>query len=153
MHEIRLTVFQREALDLQKENLVIAAEALLSEAEVTTIPKNKFGDSQLQNLLAIANETQSPAVVSNFIRYQMGRDRKKLAWARPAPLTGTPLGDLLINAIDRGAVSQAVASIEGLEGQYKQIAKMTMLRHFLGFISRHLKYLEDQRSDRTATYS
>ena len=47
MNEIRLSASQKRALDLQKENLVSAAEELLSAGEVTSIPKNRFGDSQL----------------------------------------------------------------------------------------------------------
>lgn len=144
MTEVRLTASQRRALDWQKEKLVIAAEALLSEANVVDIPKSKLGDSQLRNLMAIAGETESPAVVTNFIRYQMGRDGRKQHWAKPGH-THRAFGDLLIDAIDKGAVEKAVEAVEGLEGVSRQIARMQMLRQFLGFMSRHLKYLEPQR--------
>ncbi len=146
MTEVRLTASQRRALDRQKENLVIAAEALLSEANVVKIPKSKLGDSQLRNLMAIAGETESPAVVTNFIRYQMGRDKNQLHWAMVGH-TGKAFGDLLIEAIDKGAVQQAVEKVEHLQGVERQIAHMQMLRHFLGFMSRHLKYLEPQRPE------
>ena len=153
MTEARLSASQRRALDLQKERLVIGAEAFLSESNVVEISRKKLGDSQLRNLLAIANETESPAVVINFIRYQIGRDHHANAWAKRGA-TGRTFGELLISAIDSGAVTQAVTDAGALEGVaefsdvQRQIAKMYMLRHFLGFISRHLKYLEEQRRDR-----
>ena len=144
MTDVRLTPAHRRALDLQKEGLVRAAEILLSEGEVTAIPKNKLGDSQLNNLLAIANETESPAVVTNFIRYQMGRDGQGRHWSRPGA-SGRKLGDLFIDAIETGAVHQAVEAV-GLTGVERQLAHIYLTRHFLGFVSRHLKYLEPQRA-------
>lgn len=145
MTQALLTASQKRALDWQKENLVLAAEVLLSEGDVVHIPKNKLGDSQLRNLMAIAGETESPAVVTNFIRYQMGRDSKnKECWARLGH-TGLPFGELLIHAIDKGAVKEAIGKVEGLEGPALQVARMQMVRHFLGFMSRHLKYLAPQR--------
>ncbi|MEO1369138.1 MAG: hypothetical protein AAFX50_18325 [Acidobacteriota bacterium] len=92
----------------------------------------------------MAHETGSPAVLTNFIRYQMGRRRD--GWNFPGE-NRILLGDRLIEAIDRGAVKEAVDALDELEAgerpdeTQRQLAKMHMLRHFLGFISRHLTYL------------
>ena len=86
-------------------------------------------------------------MVANFVRYQMGRDKKRQAWAKRGR-SGKALGDLLVAAIEEGdgAIKTAVASVDELEGPAEQVARMQMLRHFLGFISRHLKYLEPRRA-------
>ena len=78
---LMLNLEQQHAIDRLKEELVPAAEAFLDEGQVIRLSKNKFGDSQLRNLIAIANETESPAVVLNFIRYQIGRDTRGQNWA------------------------------------------------------------------------
>ena len=70
-----LTLEQHRAIDRCKEQLVPAAEALLDEAQGIEIGRD-FGHSQLRNLIAVAMETESPAVVANFIRYQVGRDTR-----------------------------------------------------------------------------
>ena len=141
MSDVQLTVSQRRALDLQKENLVKAAEQLLEKGQVARLSRNKLGDSQLKNLLAIANETESPAVVTNFVRYQMGRRKDGWEWQGENRIR---LGDRLIEAIDNGAVKAAVDAVADLDDVQRQLAKMLMLRHFLGFISRHLTYLRGQ---------
>ncbi|RMH23576.1 MAG: hypothetical protein D6696_00120 [Acidobacteria bacterium] len=139
-----LNVDQRRAIDRQKEQLVPAAEQLLESARVVDISKKKLGDSQFKNLLAVANETESPAVVVNFIRYQIGRDGKGTSWANKA--AGVTFGQQLIDALETGAVAQSFAAIEShFDGELVQVAKIELIRHFLGFASRYLKYLEPQR--------
>ena len=143
-----LTIGQHRALDLAKEGLVLAAEKLLDDAAVTEIPKAKLGDSQLRNLLAVANETESPAVVSNFIRYQMGRDDRGNDWRKVAG--GTTLGDRFLREIEGegGAIAEALQgdALAALEGTERQVARIHLIRHFIGFASRYLKYLEPQRA-------
>lgn len=143
-----LTVGQLKAIDFAKEDLVRAAERLLNEASVTQIPKRLFGDSQLRNLIAVAGETESPAVVANFIRYQMGRDSRGTHWRRAHG--GPSLGDRFIQEIEGegGTIWRALENEElsHLEGPPRQLAKMALIRHFFGFASRYLKYLEPQRS-------
>ncbi len=112
---------------------------------VVSFRKNDFGDSQLRNLIAVAMETVSPAVVSNFVRYQMGRDTGGKSWRREQG--GVPLGDRLITELEKGAVAQALDAISSFDGEAerKQLVRMELVRHFLGFASRYLKYLDLQR--------
>lgn len=149
-----LTLQQRQAIDLAKEILVTGAESLLEEVEVVKIPKNKLGDAQLKNLLAIASETESPGVVINFIRYQMGRDTHKNSWAKNT-VTCQPLGQCFIREIETGTVAKGMARVEKLvrleEGD-RQRVKIQLIRHFLGFASRYLKYLEPQRKEENVDY-
>jgi hypothetical protein len=142
---IVLDARQRRTIDRLKEKLVPAAEKLLDDAQVKEISRKKFGESQLRNLLAIAKKTESPAVVSNFIRYQMGRDTKKLAWAKKPEGQDKALGDRLIDELETGVVATALGKIDGVDEEQKQLAKIELIRHFLGFASRYLRYLDPQR--------
>lgn len=139
-----LSLEQERALDRQKEVLVPAAEKFLEDAGIVEFPKKQFGDSQFRNLIAIANETSSPAVVLNFIRYQIGRDSGKKNWGRVHD--GKNLGDRLLDDLQKGAVQQALAAIPGLADEtLRQLATIELIRQYLGFASRYLKYLDLQR--------
>jgi hypothetical protein len=138
-----LTPVQRRAIDLAKEGLVVGAETLLDDAKVQ--PSDDFGHSQLRNLEAVAAETESPAVVLNFIRYQMGRDqRQQQSWAQGPK--DRRVGDLFIAALNDkdGAVAKALATVPDLDGKptEQQLARMELIRYFLGFSTRYLRYLE-----------
>lgn len=139
-----LTMEQRRFIDLAKEQLVEAAESLLDRAKLKP-DEEEFGHSQLRLLEKVAGETESPMVVLNFIRYQMGRDQKaKKSWARVTP--AGRLGDLFISALnDEGnAVSTALAKVPHLDEDplARQLARILVIRYFLGFTTRYLKYLE-----------
>ena len=153
MNVSSLTIEQRRRIDLAKEKLVTAAEKLLDDAQVT--PNREFGHSQLRNLVAVASETESPAVVLNFIRYQMGRDDKGKNWSRvvkEVPV-GEPsrevkkirLGDLFITDLEEqgGVVRQSLQNVPGCDDPVTgQLARMELIRYFLGFATRYMKYME-----------
>jgi hypothetical protein len=141
-----LNLAQRRAIDQSKERLVPAAEAFLDDAGVRDIPKKHFGDSQLRNLIAIANETDSPAVVMNFVRFQMGRDSHARGWRREHG--GKSVGQRLLDDLSRGegAIQSSLAAVPGLDDPLaRQLATIELVRQYLGFASRYLKYLESQR--------
>ena len=143
-----LTVEHRQAIDLAKERLVLGAEAWLDELDDARAPR--LSHSQLRNLIAIAMETESPAVVTNYIRYQIGRAGRNDPWIKPESAGGTT-GDRLIGELETGTVQEALAMVEGtlekrgaatLDGETSRRARIELIRHFLGFASRYLKYLE-----------
>jgi hypothetical protein len=140
-----LTLDQRRALDRMKEKLVPAAEAFLDASGVLAIKPKDFGHSQLRNLIAVANETSSPAVVKNFLRYQMGRDSRGFSWRFESG--GTTLGDRLLGDFGTGGViAEALQEIPDLDNPEKQqLASIEMIRQYLGFASRYLRYLDLQR--------
>jgi hypothetical protein len=136
-----LSPVQRRAIDQAKEELVKAAEQLMERAEVR--PNDDFGHAQFRNLVAVAMETESPSVVFNFIRFQMGKDYKdKKGWARVS--AGGLLGDQFVAALndDDKAISAALSKVPDLEGATRQLARIMLIRYFLGFATRYMKYLE-----------
>jgi CRISPR/Cas system CSM-associated protein Csm3 (group 7 of RAMP superfamily) len=137
-----LSPAHRRAIDLAKEDLVAAAEKLLESSGVR--PDKDFGHSQLRNLGAVATETESPAVVLNFIRYQMGRDDKQMGWARGKE--DDRVGDRFLADLggDGGAISKALSKVKDWQDDptRDQVARMELIRYFLGFATRYMKYLE-----------
>lgn len=153
---MRLTFEQEQAVDRAKEQLVPAAEKLLNTACVVEINKNDLGESQLRNLIALANETESPAVVLNFLRYQMGRDTRGRGWSKTVA-NGKTVGQLFLDEIESGVVYEQLEQIAGqstaVEKQKataaeKQLVKMALIRNFLGFASRYMKFLDLERASR-----
>lgn len=146
-----LNLEQRRALDRAKERLVPAAEQLLDSGGVVRLKPKDFGQAQMRNLIAVALDTESPAVVANFIRYQIGRDaRGKKSWASGRP---RKLGELFLDEIESegGVVRRILADLAGdsavpfASDLSRQLARMELIRQFLGFVDRHLKYLGLQR--------
>jgi len=74
-HELEIQRGIRQAEDA----LVIAVEDALNTCEYPTSGRDKLEESQFRNLVRVADSTESPEVVRNFIRYQVGRERK---WGR-----------------------------------------------------------------------
>lgn len=140
-----LTLTHRRAIDRSKESLVAAAETLLDQARVKALRPKDFGHSQLRNLIAIAMETESPAVVTNFIRYQMGRDKPGKSWS--SSVDGQKLGERFIHEIDKGVVKEALDTIVDAkkDAELVPLVRIELIRHFLGFTSRYLKFLDLQR--------
>lgn len=152
-----LTLKQRQEIDLIKELLVEEAERLLDRGQVSQIERNKFGHSQLRNLAAVAAETESPAVVANFIRFQMGRDSKGESWSRRVGQGGggaqpARLGQLFIDELtaEAGAVSKALKEVTGWApgAPSEQMVRMALIRPFLGFATRYLRFLDLDRPGR-----
>jgi hypothetical protein len=145
-----LTIAQRRDVDFQKEHLVQAAEKLLDDFEIWTLEKRDFGDSQLRNVIAVTMETVSPAVIVNFIRYQIGRDNRRKGWGHVK--RGKSLGELFIEEINGadGVISRCLKEVKlagatGPELEVRQLARMELIRQFFGFASRYLKYLDLKR--------
>lgn len=149
---ISLTEDQKRVIDRSKEELVGAAERMLNQSAILKIKFKDLGDRQFNNLVAIALETESPAVVKNFIRYQVGRDagkegKNRKGWSYPNA-QGKNLGEQIIEEIDDGVIKKTLETIPELNSsEKKQLAQIELIRHFLGFTSRHLKYLNIRREE------
>ncbi|NJM65376.1 MAG: hypothetical protein HC851_06725 [Acaryochloris sp. RU_4_1] len=109
--------------------------------------KTSYGDleeSQFRNLVRVADTTDSPEVVKNFLRYQVGRDKK---WGR-----------------GKDSLAERIVLDIGMEGKggkvlelAHQIAKSTtstdtkkiwmeLIRRYLGYGARHLVFLRKGES-------
>jgi hypothetical protein len=103
--------------------------------------KTKYGDleeSQFRNLLRVSETTDSAEVIKNFIRYQVGRDRK---WGRGKE----SLAERLIQDIDGNIKEVAQRVAKSSKNDFKPIW-LELIRRYLGYGFRHLTYLRKGES-------
>jgi hypothetical protein len=103
--------------------------------------KTKYGDleeSQFRNLLRVSETTDSAEVIKNFIRYQVGRDRK---WGRGKE----SLAERLIQDIDGNIKEVAQRVAKSSKDDFKPIW-LELIRRYLGYGFRHLTYLRKGES-------
>ena len=101
----------------------------------------KYGDleeSQFRNLLRVSETTDSAEVIKNFIRYQVGRDRK---WGRGKE----SLAERLIQDIDGNIKEVAQRVAKSSKNDFKPIW-LELIRRYLGYGFRHLTYLRKGES-------
>ena len=103
--------------------------------------KSKYGDleeSQFRNLVRVADTTESAEVIKNFLRYQVGRDKK---WGRGKD----SLAEKIIRDIDGNIKKTAQALGECLQTDFKPIW-IELIRRYLGYGSRYLLYKNKENS-------
>lgn len=131
---------QQKDLNIQKgirqseDDLVIAIQ--------TALDTSSYGDleeSQFRNLVRVSDTTDSAEVIKNFLRYQVGRDRK---WGRGQNSLATKIIEDIDNKIKTAA--QNIAK-EAKTEEFKPIW-LELTRRYLGYGSRHLKYKRDGQS-------
>ena len=107
VQDARTRLSLRQALDRFSGDLVGLADRTMSEDRVRILKRKEtqLRLGQLNNLLGVALETESPAVVINWVRYQMGRKETKGGWG------------------NSGLGEQVVSDINGLETSARQVAQ------------------------------
>ena len=139
------TIDNKKQLEIQRgirqaeEEIVVAIEKALDDCEYPTSGRDKLEESQFRNLVRVADTTDSPAVVKNFVRYQVGRDRK---WGRGEK----SLAERIIKDIDVSLQKQAISIAKGADepGETRQVW-MELIRRYLGYGARYLRYLNSNR--------
>lgn len=106
--------------------------------KIETAFTKKYGQldaSQYQNLVQVALSTESPEVIKNFLRYQVGRDSK---WGRGAD----SLAEAIVKDIQSDLEQQAttIAETAGDQSRKKEV-HIELIRRYLGYGKRHLIYL------------
>jgi len=102
------------------------------------LDQTQYGDleeSQFRNLVRVSDTTDSAEVIKNFIRYQVGRDKK---WGRGA----NSLATRLIQDIDGNIKRVAQILAECSQVDFKPIW-LELIRRYLGYGARYLKYRRD----------
>ncbi len=139
---VSLELALQAAMRRQMDEIVRAANgdaALLDGA-----PRGRgLERKQLSNVLSVAEESQSLLVVTNFIRYQMGRERIGKAWCH------NNFGQRLVWQIEdpEGVVSrQTIQVLELLldeckasEAWHKRIS-YELMKSYLGYLQRAFVY-------------
>lgn len=98
--------------------------------------KDKLEESQFRNLVSVSDTTSSPEVVKNFLRYQVGRGDK---WGRGPG----SLAEHIVNDIDTNLKTTAQAIAKQTESGDLTAIHIELIRRYLGYGARYLKYLND----------
>ncbi len=127
-----------QKIELQVQKGIRQAEDDLVTWIQDALDKSKYGDleeAQFRNLVRVSDTTDSAEVIKNFIRYQVGRDKK---WGRGKD----SLAERIVQDIDGNIKKTAEDIAKGSQVDFKPIW-LELIRRYLGYGSRHLKYLRD----------
>ncbi len=137
-------------IEKRKGELVRRAETFVITSKIFEL--EDFGKSQLNNLLGIAIREFDMAVIINFIRYQIGRDkRERDKWAYETGNPSRTIGDQLILEIEKIKHEMALPVLHGFAesslGEQEKAQRLTeihshLTRLFLGYIKRAYTYYE-----------
>ncbi|MBE9053076.1 hypothetical protein IQ243_22155 [Nostocales cyanobacterium LEGE 11386] len=132
----------QKAIRQAEDELVIAIETALDNCEYSDSGNRKLEESQFNNLLRVADTTDSPEVIKNFICYQVGRDEK---WGRGEnSLAAQIIRD--INITLKTKANQIVADNPG-SSKYTKYIWIQLIRRYIGYGSRYLLYLNKTRNE------
>ncbi|MGB5962494.1 MAG: hypothetical protein WBG73_17640 [Coleofasciculaceae cyanobacterium] len=127
-----------QKIELQVQKGIRQAEDDLVIWVQEALDESKYGDleeAQFRNLVRVSDTTDSAEVIKNFIRYQVGRDKK---WGRGKD----SLAERIVQDIDGNIKKNAHIIAECSQIDFKPIW-LELIRRYLGYGSRHLKYLRD----------
>lgn len=122
----------RQMLDEMDTAVVQRAEAAVDNPHIT----KKLEDKQIRNVMAVAGETQSVAVVDNFIKYQIGRNKENEGWR-----FGEKQGFGEAVRADLTWLQETAKRQAGGEVKAEDLA-IRLVRRYLGYLNRHFKYVQ-----------
>lgn len=131
----RIELQVQKAIRQTEDDLVLWIQDALDTCEYGKSGKEELEESQFRNLVRVADTTDSAEVIKNFLRYQVGRDKK---WGRGEKSLATRV----IQDIDGNIKKNAGIIAECSQTDFKPIW-LELIRRYLGYGSRHLKYLKD----------
>lgn len=143
--EARRGLLMRRAIERQVSGLIEAGTAATRKLKEQHGNRRRLEESQFRNLLNVATETQSVDVVTNFIRYQIGRLPDE--WGTQE----AQFGPTLIRNIEAGAVRQAAVEVRKTLEKEKDLdaaslqeaflqAYIQLTRLYLGYANRAFYY-------------
>jgi hypothetical protein len=124
-----------------EDKLVLWIQEALDKTEYPRDGRDKLEESQFRNLVRVSDTTESPEVVKNFLRYQVGRERK---WGRGAK----SLAERIIADIDGNLKAKAEAITKEVDGGNASEIHIELIRRYLGYGARYLKYLNSKNEQR-----
>ena len=123
-------------LKIQRGIREVENELVEKMEEAFRARRGNLEESQFRNLLQVALSTDSPEVVKNFLRYQVGREDK---WGKGAD----SLAEAIVSHI-QGFLKERATTIAQAAGapEKNNSVHMNLIRLYLGYGSRHLTYLK-----------
>lgn len=113
-----------------------AEDKLVTDIQDALDDKSSYGDlqeSQFRNLVRVADTTESTEVIKNFLRYQVGRDKK---WGKGEQ----SLAAKIIRNIDKDIKEAAKKIAKAAEVDEYNPIWLDLTRRYLGYGARYLVY-------------
>lgn len=127
--QVKDTLVRLDLVEREKDHLVEMVESFIEEQnEKGGLPEDSnrgLGNTQFQDLVGKAGSTRSVKEIINFIRYQVGRDKKKEGWGH------NNFGQNLIRKIEE------VSKMAGNDPELR----IQLVRLFLGYLQRHIRFV------------
>jgi hypothetical protein len=128
-----------------------AEDELVKAIQEALNNKSSYGDleeSQFRNLVRVSDSTESTEVIKNFLRYQVGRDNK---WGRGEKSLATKIIsdiDVKIKKIAEEDIAKKITEEQKFNDPNSETVDfkpihLELVRRYLGYGARHLKYLRD----------
>lgn len=139
--EVRRGLILKHAIEREVSKLIETGAAAVRRLKPPQ--GGRMEENQIRNLLNVAMETSSVDVITNFIRYQIGRSPG--VWGDKED----KFGPTLIRDIETGAVLQAAECVkkavgggigEGHVGDTFDRAYLQLARLYLGYVTRVFYY-------------
>jgi hypothetical protein len=105
--------------------------------------------NQIRNVLNVAEESQNMAVVTNFIRYQLGRSQTGPAWRKNGfglrVIEQIEAPDGIVAQQTRAAVKRAKERVAEIPSEVIDDLQYELMRHYLGYLNRAFVYGKETR--------
>lgn len=124
----------RQMLDELDQQTVQRAEAVVDNTPSIT---TKLEDKQIRNIIAVADDTHSVAVVDNFIKYQIGRNKPAEGW-RFGEQKGQGFGETVRADLQW---LQSMAAQRAHDEMKAEDLAIRLVRRYLGYLVRYFKYV------------
>jgi hypothetical protein len=125
----------RQILDELDTQVVKRAEDVVDKTSSIT---RQLEDKQIRNVIAVADDTQSVAVVDNFIKYQIGRSKENEGW-RFGENSGTGFGEAVRDDLEQlreWAKQKASGEVKAED------LEIRLVRRYCGYLARYFKYAQ-----------
>ena len=128
----------RQALDELDQQTVQRAEAVVDNTPGIAA---RLEDKQIRNIIAIADDTHSVAVVDNFIKYQIWRNKPTNDW-RFGEQKGQGFGETVRADL---LWLQSLAAQRARDEVKAEDLAIRLVRRYLGYLVRYFKYAKMQQ--------
>jgi hypothetical protein len=130
MSDVAVELAVRKATARQLDDLIRAASK-----NVEKLNGSEMKENQIRNVVNVAATSESIEEVTNFIRYQIGRDARKNTWGHNS------FGKAVIDDIAKGQVQFALeAVIKSVPGADRVSVRSELIALYLGYLNRCFIY-------------
>ncbi len=137
MLNVATELAKRKAIARQLDELIRAGSR-----NVEILEGSEMKESQIRNVVNVAAASESIEEVTNFIRYQIGRDTRKRTWAY-SQSGGRGFGAAIIADIETGQVSTAVEAVmRDVPAADRVDVRSQLIALYLGYLNRRFIYAD-----------